>query len=188
MPIESLSFTSIQSGIWSNSGRNAKYSFRSHEKPVTRWYTTPLALYKVYRTYHRLIGAPALSPPLHVRVHAVYDIIGEDKTKITTCAHSYDIIPCNATSGKTFSRLLRGQCVPAEIRARRVIWPLRGTTAFCIYCGVGIADQATIQRHLDSYTGCSCRSEERAHSVGLSLRAYNCWNFADSLISVMLAK
>lgn len=184
----SVLFISTQSVFCSGLNREAKSFFSIHKTRLTARNGTLFALYKVYRTYHRLIGAPTLSPPLHVRVHAVYDISDEDEIKCSTHAYSYDIIPRDAKSGKTLYRLLLGQCVPAEIRARRVTWPLRDKAVFCIYCGTGVAEQAMIQHYLDCYTGCSCQSEKASQLVGLALRTHNCWNFADRLINVMLAK
>lgn len=144
----------------------------------------PKTPYKVYRTYHRLIGAPRFTPPLHTRVHAV----PMASNTLELCAASYDIIPQRPTELATILALISGQCVPAVVRIRNVSWPLRDGAAFTVDCGDGAVDESLVSAWVHSYSGCTCHHNSVEHSgtVGLSLFKNNCWTFANQVKRIML--
>lgn len=162
---------------------------RGDDRPVAT------CAYNVYRTYHRLIGAPPRTPPLHVRVHAVplrhLAREGEEE-KEDAVATSYDIVPCDATDLHTLARLLGGQCVHAETRVRAVPWPLRrADVALAVFCGRAVGDQMAVRAWVRAYTGCGCvdvaaTTDERRGEAGLSLYRRNCWHFARDVERHML--
>lgn len=144
----------------------------------------PKAQYKVYRTYHRLIGAPRFTPPLHTRVQAVPIA----PNKVGRHAMSYDIIPQHPTKLATLLALISGQCVPAVVRIRKVHWPLRNCAAFVVDCGEAVVDESVVSAWVHSYSGCACHENSVGHScvVGLSLYQNNCWTFANDVARIML--
>lgn len=126
--------------------------------------------YNIYITYHRLQHAPRLSPPLHQRLHT-HD--GDEKIAI-----SYDLIPCNAHSPSVLMALLMGQCVPAQVRVRRVKWPVR-TVRSCPR-GQGFASNKRVHAWISRYRGCDSGRKDVSQPQ-ISLYSSNCYTFVQRL-------
>lgn len=151
--------------------------------------------FSLYRSYHRLIGAPPIFPlPLHVRVHAVFDQppnTRDDHAESHTYGYTFDVVPLSPTDPDTLLQLLSLRCVPAVVRVAKLPqWPLRKRLVLRMATAGRPARLARVEPDfLRPYAGCRPAQLPLEEAItlgeftgaGLSLIGANCWDFARDL-------